>query len=318
LSFVERFFRKEPDAVTQKDVEEFIKSKVEENLNLDYTDIATYQHFDELSKEVSAFANSEGGLVMLGVSEESIDHQRIFPKEITWGDKKLSKEKLEDNLIAKIHPRIDGLRILPIRKTDDSVIFLIDIPQGINPPYMADDKRYYKRLNFRRETMEHYEIADLFGKRRRPLLALILTLDSVTLEDNQFKCTLRFFLANRGKATAKHFGLAASVFHAQILSQDQRFHRLDKLRVGTPSIQFSENLGVLHPHSRNRTHLGDITLKMLDATRPVVIVYQVDAEDMFSIEGYASFDCAYLTMAMKDIQEGKEVQLTTKEGSQMF
>ena len=167
MGFVERWFTKKPCDVKAEDIESFISRKIEENINLDYKDIRSYSNYDELSKDISAFANSEGGLIILGVSEERIGKGkqiRIHPKEITWSDATLSKEQLEDNLIVKIRPLINGLRIIPIRQGNGSlkVIFLIDIPQSDNPPHMASDYRYYKRLNFERKPMEHYEVANFF------------------------------------------------------------------------------------------------------------------------------------------------------------
>jgi len=62
---------------------------------------------------------------------------------------------------------VDGLRIQPVREGNGSmkVIFLLDIPQSNNRPHMAADKRYHKRLNFRRIRMEHFEVVNLLKLR---------------------------------------------------------------------------------------------------------------------------------------------------------
>jgi len=151
MGFIETFLKKDVGEVTKKDIEAFVSRKIEENLNLDYKDIRAFHDFDELSKDVSAFANSSGGLLILGISEEIKKGNRvlkILPKEITWGDETLSKEQLEDNLNSKIQPRINGLRIIPVREGNGSlrIIFLIDIPQSDNPPHMASSNKYYKML----------------------------------------------------------------------------------------------------------------------------------------------------------------------------
>jgi hypothetical protein len=322
LGFIERFLKKEPNEVNNRDVEQFIQHRIEENLNLDYTHIETYHSFEELAKDVSAFANSEGGLIVLGVSEERIDDQKIFPKEITWGDKSLTKERLEDNLIAKVHPTIDGLRILPVRKSNGSglVMFLIDIPQGLNPPYMASEKKYYKRLNFRKYAMEHYEVADLFGRRRKPLLTLTSKLESIDVKDNQFVCTLRLLLANRGRALAKYVRFIGSFDNAEVLSQSDKLARIDDLRKGVPSIQFSPSFGVLHPHPSSYTNIGEITLKTRtkDALQSVKMTYELEAEDMFPIQGELSFNCSILTMAIQKLQAGEDFLLSTQERSLVF
>ena len=49
-----------------------------------------YGNFDELAIDVSAFANSEGSLIILGVSEE--EKRKIFSTEITWEDEIFSRE----------------------------------------------------------------------------------------------------------------------------------------------------------------------------------------------------------------------------------
>lgn len=106
--------------------------------------------------------------MIFGVSEEEIRKAgkvlSILPKDITWGNPTLTREQLEDNLIAKIRPRINGLRIQPVRKGEGSleVIFLIDIPRSDDRPHMTSNNRYYRRLNFEIQPMEHYEVADPF------------------------------------------------------------------------------------------------------------------------------------------------------------
>lgn len=171
MGFIEDFFRKKPKEITNEDLKAFLTRKIEENLNLDYKAIQAYYDFDKLSKDVSAFANSEGGLLILGMSQDEIKKGKVvvkvLPKELTWGEEILSKETLEDNLVGKIQPRIDGIKIQPVREGNGSmrVIFLIDIPQSKSRPHMASDKRYYKRLNFRKKPMEHFEIVNLLKVR---------------------------------------------------------------------------------------------------------------------------------------------------------
>ena len=177
MSFIKRFIGKEPTdktRITAEDIESFISQKppLEENPNLDYKSIsAKPMNFDELAKDVSAFANSEGGLLIFGVSEKGeVDQKtkktiRIYPESITWGEPSLRKETIDQHLVGKIHPPIEDSRVIPIRKSeqDPSVIFLIDVPKSNNAPHMATPyNKYYKRYNFDNLPMGHYEIQNLF------------------------------------------------------------------------------------------------------------------------------------------------------------
>lgn len=310
MGFIETFFKKEASEISAEDIENFVSRKVEENLNLDYTDIRTFENFNELSKDISAFANSAGGLMILGISEEGIKTDegtiKIFPKEITWGNISLSKEKLEDNIIAKIRPRIDGLKILPVRKSDGSVVFLISVPQSDNPPHMASDNKYYRRLNFRKVPMEHYEVADFFGKRRRPSLSLILEVENVKIQDSVYQFTLRLFVQNIGKAIARHVRLTASFYNLEIVGTERgNFKRIDYLRGDTPSIQFDQHQSVFYP-TEVRTAIGDITLKVKNNNAPIAIAYDLLAEDMESKGGKFEFNINALKIAKQMLENGQK------------
>ena len=145
MSFIKRFLGKPSDQITADDIVSFISQSIEENLNLDYKSIPQKINFDELAKDVSAFANSEGGLLIFGVSEKGeVDQKtkktiRIYPESITWGEPSLRKETIDQHLVGKIHPPIEDSRVIPIRKSeqDPSVIFLIDVPKSNNAPHMA-------------------------------------------------------------------------------------------------------------------------------------------------------------------------------------
>ena len=127
---------------------------------------------NELSKDVSAFANSIGGSIIYGVKEEEhipvkID-DGVDPKEIT-------KEWLESIIDSRISPKIDGLEIIPIELKETNpgrYIYAVNIPQSTRAPHQASDKRYYKRYNFKSAPMEDYEIKDIANRRTafRPLI----------------------------------------------------------------------------------------------------------------------------------------------------
>ena len=89
MGSIESFFRKKGE-IKEKDIKQFISQKIEENSNLEYKDIRAYQDVEKLSTHISSFANSEGGLLILGISQDEIKDDKskkvkIFPTEVTWG-----------------------------------------------------------------------------------------------------------------------------------------------------------------------------------------------------------------------------------------
>lgn len=159
MSFVQKFLLKDASGVTGSDVASFIQKKIEENLNLDYTRIESFNNKEDITKEVSSFANSNGGLIILGVEEKDENGHNV-PNEIVWGKADLSKEKLESVLTSNIQPSIVGVRIFLIRNQNGEVIFLIDIPQSDNRPHISSDYRYYRRQNFQKLPMQHFEVVE--------------------------------------------------------------------------------------------------------------------------------------------------------------
>lgn len=166
MGFIDLFFKNKKE-IKEIDVKQFISQKIEESSNLDYKDIQSYQNIEDLSIHISSFANSEGGLIILGISQDEIKDEngnivKIFPKNITWGAISFDKETIENKLLAKIKPPINNLIIKPVRNEKNEVIFLIDIPKSPDAPHMAHDHRYYQRGNFRKRFLEHFEVANLF------------------------------------------------------------------------------------------------------------------------------------------------------------
>lgn len=153
----------------ESDLLALIRDEVQESLSLDYKRSAGLGKNDkernDLSKDVSAFANSEGGMLIYGIQENC-----HVPTAIDVGVDRtqLTKEWLESVIKTNIHPTVDRLLIRQISlpsKGPNAVAYVLEIGQATSrAPHQAFDHRYYKRFNFESTPMEDYEVRDLMRR----------------------------------------------------------------------------------------------------------------------------------------------------------
>lgn len=167
---------REPWEWTEEDLLSLIANGVQEDVSLDYKRSDALQKTEacksELSKDVSAFANSTGGTLVYGVEEDghvpiSFD-QGLDPDVIT-------KEWLDQVIASRIQRRIEGVRINQIKLTQNvpgRVAYVVYVPQSFRAPHQAADKKFYKRYNFQSAPMEEYEIRDVAHRSDSPVLRL--------------------------------------------------------------------------------------------------------------------------------------------------
>jgi hypothetical protein len=177
---------------TEAELNQMISSQTEEDLHLDYKGADSLTIADgrkkEVGKDISAFANSDGGIVIYGIREFDEVTKRHLPEKIDPIDRTLiSKEWLEQVINSNIQPKINGLTIhpVPMSSAGTHVVYVVDIPKS-NTVHQASDKKYYKRYNFESVAMEDYEIKDIVNRQLFPDLELILS-NQVTFVQNVLK-----------------------------------------------------------------------------------------------------------------------------------
>lgn len=151
----------------------FIDDRSEESLIREYKAAAalgrTDHHTKEIRKDVSAFANSAGGVLIYGLTEApEPPHPPTGLDAVDFS--KISKEWLDD-IITSIRPRIEGVDIVavPAHGRRGWGYYVIVIPPSTTA-HQGPSHKYYKRFNFKAEPMEDHEVRDVMNRQKVPKL----------------------------------------------------------------------------------------------------------------------------------------------------
>ena len=165
-------FGKEIEKLRISDIVSLIQNKIDESHNLEYKEPSKDLNKDcnYLAKSISGFLNTDGGIIVYGVSERREGDHR-YPSDVKSCD--TTKERLENLLKSKIQPWEERIKIHRIKSKDNEEvgIFVLEIPKSNNPPHMYNYS-YYQRLNFQTQPMSHQNVFRAFQTswvRRRDL-----------------------------------------------------------------------------------------------------------------------------------------------------
>jgi len=205
-----------PTKWDEAELQRHIDDGVEENLNLDYKAAGALEKSDEkraeITKDVSAMANSAGGVIIYGIKEHSAKNKKHLPEKITPIDRtQFSKEWLEQ-IINSIQPRIAGITIHPVSLNTDPnhVAYVVEIPQSATA-HQARDWRYYKRFNFESVPMNDYEVRDVMNRATLPDVIVKFSYEKV-YSDGAFHpdYRLNIVVRNRGDQVVERYKLQFS------------------------------------------------------------------------------------------------------------
>lgn len=141
----------------------------EEGLTLDFKQSALFnknsnQIKEDLSKCVSAFANTSGGRIIIGLEEDKTKTPPVATK-IDQGvsSKTISRDTLRDWIVDNVHPRLTGIQVLSITLQNGSFAYFIDVPEGTDA-YQARDLKFYGRTDNKSEPVAYEKIRSLMLK----------------------------------------------------------------------------------------------------------------------------------------------------------
>lgn len=192
---------------TESKIQNFISSEIEESLTLEYKSGEALGKSDyqkkEITKDVSAMANSAGGLLIYGIREYSESDKRHLPEKVVPVNRTEFPREWIEQIINSIRPRIDGIFIYSVQMDsgENDVVYIIEIPQS-HTAHQANNHRYYKRFNFQSVPMEDYEIRDVIFREQMPDVVIKFLIEKKDL--NRIENNLIIQAKNLGSAYARY------------------------------------------------------------------------------------------------------------------
>ena len=165
---------------TKEELQKIIDNEVEESTVMEFKSSFAIQNSkwrEELAKDVSAMANSNGGTIIFGIKQKDTANGNAVAHKLTpIPYTEMTKDKLSQLLSSNIQPVIDNLEITYIPESTEGGYFVLDIPQSNTAHQNRLTHIYYKRRNAIIEPMEDYEVRDIMNRNKTPIIDLVFQL----------------------------------------------------------------------------------------------------------------------------------------------
>jgi len=209
-----------------EEINRFIEDGQEENLTLEFKTVnhpnynENNREFDKIniSEVFSGFANSSGGIVVWGIKAK----ENNLGQDVAKNLKPINELTKFLNLLNRLEgqaviPPINGIIHEKIEISEDKGYIKSFIPKSNTAPHMAvlSGKHYYKRSGDSFYQCEHYDIADMFSRKKVPSLRISwrklingrTSIQGRRYTNYKFVITLH----NDGKTIAKYPSLALKI-----------------------------------------------------------------------------------------------------------
>jgi len=168
----------------QVDVQGLIDDSIPEDLHIEYKDSrllaktpqsAKDDCIRKLTKTVSAFNNSDGGVIVIGIMEV-IEGGKNYPQGLDGGtdESQFGKTWLVQIINSNISPSISDLRVKPVKLTgkyEGKVAYVVWVPKGTRA-VQARDLLYYQRVEGQSLPLRNFQIQDVNNRSIGPDLRL--------------------------------------------------------------------------------------------------------------------------------------------------
>jgi hypothetical protein len=258
-------------------IESYVELKQEEHLHLEFktlknAELTSGDDKRNIARCISGFANSSGGIVIWGIdARKNSDGVDCAGAIVELQKPAVLVSHLNTLSGDAASPIIDGLRHKPIvnSKTGGGVVSTY-VPETDGGPYMAmlGEQRYYKRSGDSFYQMEHFDLEDMFGRRQKPNLEIIIQPSNI--ENGIENYTL--LVKNNGRAVARHAGFSMTLQNAELAALKRvsgaALENLSRFNVGETVVGWNNTIGVIHPNGF-QVILGSMSVSRTDPQKSI-------------------------------------------------
>jgi len=162
---------------------------------------------NDLSRYISAFANYDGGYLIIGVPDPERTGKVQSDAGVDPHFKNGVKSWLEDKLPALVSDRVSKINVAEIHPcggecgiSSGRVVVAIHVPPSEGAPHQARDGKYYNRIGSKLVAIRHRELMDVLGRRKNPSIAVTIRLTEVAV----FRWALGIRVLNTSRVLARH------------------------------------------------------------------------------------------------------------------
>ena len=131
---------------TKEELTALIEDSTVENMSLEFKSFSfddgkvSSKEKDDIVKEIVALANSEGGNIIIGIDENG-KRMASKLKDIGCTVSQFDGIQLaiQQYMLAKVRPRLYGVKMFGIPINDDKIVISIQVPKSYNRPHAVND-----------------------------------------------------------------------------------------------------------------------------------------------------------------------------------
>lgn len=168
-------FNKPIDEITAGDILHLINIKYPENKNLDYKRelrLDTEYSKRDFVNDICAYANTEGGDLVIGISEFDGEPSRVYGirfNVLIWKNIDDYTKAIIDIARAYSEPNIPDIQIRALKVLDKWVMIIRVLKSFTGPHCHRDDNRFYVRVSNKKDMMDYNELKNTFLDKEKHL-----------------------------------------------------------------------------------------------------------------------------------------------------